>query len=68
MSLLNIVGCQENGAIEVFGLANGSKVLNMTGNRCKAADVNVTTPGMFIIPQRCANLTTVGHYFAFSSY
>lgn len=68
MSLFNIVGCRENGAIELFGVASGSKLLNMTGNKCRAGDVNMTTPGMFTIPKRCADLTTVGHYFAFNSY
>lgn len=50
--------CQENGAIELFGVASGSKLLNMTGNTCGVGDVNATTPGMFIIPKRCADLTT----------
>lgn len=68
MSLFNIVGCQENGAIELFGVALGSKLLNMTGNKCAVREVIVTTPGMFTIPKKCANLTTVGHYFAFNSY
>lgn len=49
--------CQENGAIELFGVASGSKLLNMTGNKCSAKDVNVATPGMFTIPKNCTDLT-----------
>lgn len=63
MCLFNIVGCQENGAIELFGVASGSKLLNMTGNKCSVKDVNVATPGMFTIPKNCTDLTAVGHYF-----
>lgn len=56
-----IVGCLEDGEIDLFGIHNSSKIISLNGaGNCKNTDVHQDPKKQYyIIPSTCADNTTI---------